>query len=128
MVFRIFVVIYKKGGTDLGTLYENIIALCNERGIKGGKMCTDIGMSKGILTDLKKGRQVGISTANAQKIASYFGVSVDYLLGEETKKTATVTGSGMSEAKKQLLALAENCTEEDAERLLQVMKLILNKQ
>ena len=66
----------------MGTLYENIMALCSERGIKGGKMCTDIGMSKGILTDLKMGRQSGISTANAQKVASYFGVSVEYLLGQ----------------------------------------------
>ena len=74
----------------MGTLYENIIALCNQRGIKGGKMCTDIGMSKGILTDLKMGRQSGISTANAQKIADYFGVSVDYLLGKE--KTPTDNG------------------------------------
>ena len=70
----------------MGTLYENIIALCHERGIKGGKLCTDIGMSKGILTDLKMGRQTGISASNAQKIASYFGVSVGYLLGEEDAK------------------------------------------
>lgn len=113
----------------MGTLYENIIALCEERGIKGGKMCTDIGMSKGILTDLKKGRQSGISAANAQKIASYFGVSVGYLLGEEQKKeTATNNGNGVSESKKKLLALAENCSEEDAERLLQMMMLFLGKQ
>lgn len=76
----------------MGTLYENIIALCEKRGIKGGKMCTDIGMSKGILTDLKMGRQTGISASNAQKIASYFGVSVGYLLGEEAEKTPTVSG------------------------------------
>ena len=112
----------------MGTLYENIIALCNERGIKGGKMCTDIGMSKGILTDLKMGRQSGISAANAQKIASYFGVSVGYLLGEEEKKeTATENGNGLSESKKQLLALAESCTEEDADKLLQMMQILLGK-
>ena len=46
-------------------------------------MCTDIGISKGTLTDLKSGRKKGISAANAQKIASYFDVSVGYLLGEE---------------------------------------------
>lgn len=111
----------------MGTLYENIIALCNERGIKGGKMCVDIGMSKGILTDLKMGRQSGISAANAQKIASYFGVSVGYILGEENKKTAPEAGSGLSEAKSKLFALAENCTEDEAERLLQMMELFLNK-
>lgn len=113
----------------MGTLYENIIALCNEKGIKGGKMCTDIGMSKGILTDLKMGRQSGISTANAQKIASYFGVTVGYLLGEEEKKeTAAEIGNGLSKSKQQLLALAEQCTEEDAEKLLQMMQILLGKQ
>ena len=72
----------------MSNLYERIISLCEEKGIKGGKMCTDIGISKGILTDLKMGRQAGISTTNAQKIASYFGVSIAYLMGweEEQKK------------------------------------------
>lgn len=111
----------------MGTLYENIIALCNERGIKGGKMCTDIGMSKGILTDLKMGRQSGISAANAQKIASYFGVSVGYLLGEEEKKETATNSNGLSESKRQLLAFAENCTEEEAENLLKVMQILLGK-
>lgn len=111
----------------MGTLYENIIALCNEKGIKGGKMCTDIGMSKGILTDLKMGRQSGISAANAQKIASYFGVTVGYLLGEEQKKETATQGNGLSPAKMQLLALAEDCTEEQAEKLIQMMQIFLDK-
>ena len=72
----------------MGTLYKNIIALCEERGIKGGKMCTDVGISKGLLTDLKKGRRFGVSATTAQKIASYFNVSVGYLLGEDEKKNS----------------------------------------
>lgn len=71
----------------MGTLYENIAKLCDEKGIKGGKMCTDLGISKGLLTDLKMGRRSGISAKTADKIASYFGVSVGYLLGTETGKT-----------------------------------------
>lgn len=110
----------------MGTLYENIISLCNEKGIKGGKMCTDIGMSKGILTDLKMGRQTGISAANAQKIASYFGVSVGYLLGDEETKKAAPEG-GLSEAKQKLIAIADSCSEDEAERLLQMMELFLGK-
>ena len=74
------------------------------------------------------GRQSGISAANAQKIASYFGVSVGYLLGEEeNKKAATENGNDLSEAKQQLLALAESCSEEDAEKLLQMMQILLGK-
>ena len=75
----------------MGTLYDNIIALCEARGIKGGKMCTEVGISKGLLTDLKMGRRSGVSAVTAQKIAAYFGVSVGYLLGEETEKAPTIT-------------------------------------
>lgn len=75
----------------MGTIYENIIKLCNERGIKGGKMCSDIGISKGLLTDLKSGRKKGMSAATADKIASYFGVSVGYILGTEKEKAPVNT-------------------------------------
>lgn len=73
---------------------------------------------------------VDIPQSKIMKFSEVLGVSVGYLMGheEETKKTATNNDSGLSDVKKQLLDLAENCTEEDAERLLQVMKLILNKQ
>ena len=70
----------------MGTLYKRIMSLCQEKGITGGKMCTELKMSKGTLTDLKMGRQTGLSAAKAQKIAAYFGVSVGYLLGEEEKE------------------------------------------
>lgn len=75
----------------MGTLYENIMSLCESHGIKGGKMCTDLGISKGLLTDLKMGRRSGVSAATAQKIANYFGVTVGHLLGEENEKTPTLT-------------------------------------
>ena len=110
----------------MGTLYENIIALCEERGIKGGKMCTDIGMSKGILTDLKMGRQTGISAANAQKIASYFGVSVGYLLGEEDKKIEpTAQDDRLSENMKQLIDFVKSVPEDKVDLVLKVMKSIV---
>ncbi len=110
----------------MGTLYENIITLCEEKGIKGGKMCTDIGMSKGILTDLKMGRQSGISATNAQKIASYFGVSVGYLLGEEDKKIKpTAQDDRLSENMKQLIDFVKTVPEEKVDLLLKVMKSIV---
>lgn len=109
----------------MGTLYENIISLCEERGIKGGKMCTDIGMSKGILTDLKMGRQSGISATNAQKIASYFDVSVGYLLGEEDKKEKPTEDDRLSENMKALIEFAKNVPEDKAELVLKLMRTIV---
>lgn len=72
------------------TLYESILSLCKERGIKGGKMCVDLGLSKSLMTDLKSGRKKSITAETAQKIADYFSVSVDRVLnGPETKKAPT---------------------------------------
>lgn len=112
----------------MGTLYENIITLCDERGIKGGKLCTDIGMSKGILTDLKMGRQAGISATNAQKIASYFGVSVGYLLGEEDKEEKEekpIEDDRLSENIKQLIDFVKTVPEDKAELVLKLMRTIV---
>lgn len=111
----------------MGTLYENIIALCNERGIKGGKLCTDIGMSKGILTDLKMGRQSGISAANAQKIASYFNVSVGYLLGEEEmgiKKEQPATDGELSPKRKALIDKVMQMSDAELERFDKILSLV----
>lgn len=67
------------------TLYERLDSLCKEHGIKGGRMCVDLGISKSLMTDLKSGRKKGINAETAQKIADYFGVSVGYLLGKEER-------------------------------------------
>lgn len=109
----------------MSILYKNIISLCEERGIKGGKMCTDIGMSKGILTDLKMGRQTGISAANAQKIANYFGVSVGYLLGDEEKEKPTVQDDGLTENQRKLMEFAKSVPDDKADMILRVMKSIV---
>lgn len=76
----------------MGKLYEMINNLCAERGIKASKLCADIGISRGLITDLKMGRKNGVTAITAQKIASYFGVSVGYLLGEENEKAPTGVG------------------------------------
>lgn len=76
----------------MATLYETLDALCKEKGIKGGRMCTDLGLSKSLMTDLKSGRKKGVNAETAQKLATYFGVSVGYLLGKETEKAPTTTG------------------------------------
>ena len=65
------------------TLYERIQFLCRNKGVSASRMCLDLGLSKSTMSDMKSGRKNGVSTATAQKIASYFGVSVGYLLGEE---------------------------------------------
>ena len=108
----------------MGNLYDTIFALCESRGIKGGKMCTDLGISKGLLTDLKMGRRTGVSAVTAQKIAAYFDVSVGYLLGEETKKEQPTEYDGLSENRKALMDFVSSVSDAKAEKYLRLLQSI----
>ena len=71
------------GGYIMGSLYENIQGLCDQKGIRPGRLCDELGLSRGLMTDLKMGRKKGINAQTAQKIATYLGVTVGQLLGED---------------------------------------------
>ena len=75
----------KPTAIDMNPIYTRISTLCSEHGITGSKLCSDLGISRGILTDLKNGRKKDLYATTAYKIAKYFGVSVGYLLGLEEK-------------------------------------------
>ena len=66
-------------------LYQSISTLCTQNSITPGKLCSELGISRGIITDLKMGRKKDLNATTAYKIAKYFGVSVGYLLGFEDK-------------------------------------------
>lgn len=83
--FRIFGIPYRFGVLIMCKMYGIIEKLCADRGIKPGRLCSDIGISRGILGDLKNGRTKKLSAENVAKISAYFGVSADYLLGENEK-------------------------------------------
>ena len=123
--FRTFVVMHKKEGTKLCTLYNRIIDLCKEKGVSGSRMCLELGLSKSTLSDIKGGRKKGVSTATAQKIASYFGVTVGYLLGEEEKEEKPTEIDGLSEKRKALIDFAMSVPDDKAEMILRVMKSIV---
>ena len=113
----------------MGNLYDTIFALCESRGIKGGKMCTDLGISKGLLTDLKMGRRTGVSAVTAQKIAAYFDVSVGYLLGEEEKsekKEQPTEFDGLSDKKKSFIDKVMQMSDAELDRLDQILALVEN--
>ena len=67
----------------MGSLYERIRELCAAKDIRPGRLCDDLQLSRGLITDLKMGRKKSVNAQTAQKIAAYFGVSVGYLLGED---------------------------------------------
>ena len=60
------------------TMYEKILELCNEKGIKPAQLSKDAGVPKSTISELKQGRTKTLSTQTLSKIANYFGVSLGY--------------------------------------------------
>ena len=109
----------------MANLYERLSMLCANRGIKGAQMCRELGLSKSLMTDLKSGRKKGVNAETAQKLATYFGVSVGYLLGEEDKKEKpTVNDDELSEEKRKLIEKIKKLPEDQVLLLLQVAERI----
>lgn len=87
------------------------------------EVCAALGYSYFTFSDWVNGKKMP-RMDKVEQLANYFGVLKSDLI-EEKKETAPK--DGLSEAKQQLLDLAENCSEDEAERLLQMMELFLGR-
>lgn len=74
----------------MGDLYKVLSELCEERKITAYRMCKDVGMQPSVMTDLKMGRRSSVKAETANRLATYFGVSVGYLLGQEESGSAVL--------------------------------------
>lgn len=62
-----------------------ILKLIKDRGISAARLARDINISSGVMTQWKQRLQKP-SASNLDKIADYFNVSTDYLLGKTDVK------------------------------------------
>lgn len=90
-------------------------------------MCVELGMSKSILTGLKNGTKKNIQTDTAQKIADYFGVTVDRVLGAE-KETAVPKDVGLSPMESQLMEYVRALTDDQKKMLLAQLQALKNQE
>lgn len=111
----------------MSKLYEIILGLCSEKGVSITELCRQSGASRGSLTDLKMGRKNSLSAATLSKIAAYFGVSVDYLLGIEEKEKPTAEKAVRDEELKFALFGDATVSDEDFEDVKRFAEFIKNK-
>ena len=71
---------FSQKGTNI-MFWDNFISLCNSRDVSPTAACSALGFSSTMVTKWKNGSKP--RDATLLKVANYFGVSVDYLLGAE---------------------------------------------
>lgn len=106
----------------MANLYENIEKLCKQRGVNVTTMCKESGASRGSLTDLKNGRKQTLKYETLDKIASYFGTSVDTLVSGNQKENPTQ--QPQSEVDADIKWIEQKLVEMPKEKREALMKLI----
>ena len=94
---------------------QNFIRICNEKGVSPSKVVEAIGLKRSAYsqwTDESIPRK-----ATLMRIADYFGVTVDYLLGKED---APMTDASLSDSEKTMLAWFRSLSNDEQEAILRV--------
>jgi len=82
--------------------FDSVQSLCDKKGISISKLALDLKISKSNITNWKNGSRPRAD--KLEKISDYFGVSVDYLLGNEQKnKPANGELYKLSDREKEML-------------------------
>ena len=104
--------------------YDIYKALCEQRGVSLSRAAAEIGLSNATVTKWKKtGAAPGGDTLT--KVAAYFGVSVDKLLGVETPPAASL---GLDDFTYALYSEPQTLTEENKQKLLEMARFFRQQQ
>lgn len=111
-------------------MYEIFEQLLQARNVTAYQVAKATGIAQSTLSDWKNGRSIP-KMNKMQKIADYFGISVDYLLGnEEKEKPAAQTGGelGFDDFTYALHNETKKLTEENKQKLLEMAKFFQQQQ
>ena len=100
---------------------DNFIRLCNQKDVAPTAVCIAVGLSDAAFS---KWTEESIPRkATLMRIADYFGVSVDYLLGkEEQTKQNTPDEPKLTEGEKMLIDLFRRIPEDKQPLVLQMIR------
>lgn len=101
----------------MSSMYDCIEDLCRRQGTSITAMCRALGIPRSILSELRAGRTRTLSLKNAEKIAAFFDVPVETLLGE-TRGPANDFFSALA-------VQARGLNEENRRRLLDYIHILL---
>lgn len=113
--------------------YDNFVRLCNKINKSPSCVASEIGLSRASVSGWKNGKKP--TDATVIKLADYFGVSVDYLLGNEKKPlinddeelTEYLEELKNRDEMRMLFSLAKGATKADVEKAVKVIEAMLGK-
>lgn len=103
--------------------YDQVFKLCQQNGISLTSFVeSGLKMSRSNVTKWREGKVPKSDTV--QKIAAYFNVSTDYLLGNEQKNKPSAEAESLSNIEKEILRIYANLPEEKQKAFMTVVRAL----
>lgn len=97
--------------------YDTFVKLCDEKGVKPTNVIETLGFSSGNMSRWKGGQEPG--RKSLCKVAEYFGVTTEYLLGKETETIS------LSPKQKKVLELYDSLSPEQKDSFEKLLDSVL---
>ena len=117
--------------------FDRFEALCKAKGIKPGRACIDMGLSRSLAAKWKATKTEKPSADALEKMSAYFGISIEKILsGEDTTEQPSEDPElddileqlkNRSEMR-MLFKLATNATKEDVLQAVRIIEAIRKKE
>lgn len=104
--------------------YDRYVELCNARGKSPSAVAIEIGLAKPTVNRWKNGSLP--TDATLARIASYFGVSIAFLMGKEDKQKNSVTenGNGIPKERADFINYVLQMPDEKFEKLKNLLQIV----
>lgn len=110
----------------MSTFYDNYIKLCAAHDKSPTAVSKEIGLSNAAASGWKNGKKP--SAVTKQKLADYFGVTVEELTGEEQKEKPNALDGieleGLSPARRALLEALEGMDDENIMKIVRIAQAV----
>ena len=121
----------------MSNMYNIIENLCKSNNMTVTEMCRELKITRSSLSELKQGRAKSLSADKVIKIAKYFGVSAEYISGEQDNimveahnepiylddETRNIIDELRTRPEMKILfSVAKNVTKEDIEATVEILK------
>ena len=113
--------------------YDRFVQLCKKKGVTPTRAALDAGVSKSLVTKWKTNGAKDPSPEVVRKLASYFGITIAELLGEENEKPLIYGDEELTEYVemlknrpecRMLFQLSKNATKEDVEAAVRIIEAL----
>lgn len=112
--------------------YDRFEALCFDKGVKPGRACIEMGLSRSLAAKWKATKTEKPSAEVLEKMANYFGMSIEGILGIERKEEQDELDKILDRLRnrkecRMLFKLADGATADDVLQAVKIIEAIRKK-